>query len=467
MNAVYYEQIQTNLSAMEIFKRFRADRYCAFLDSGMDHEKLGRYSFISSNPFLEMETRGSETLVRSMHQETIYYETPFTVLKSLLQQYKFENKTGFPFAGGALGFFAYDLCHFIEKLPRRAVDDLNLPGLVIGFYDGVVIYDHARGRVYLAAAGFPAGTEQAAGEKIAELRRRIQAEAPCLQELDKPYAGNNPELFSHFTREEYCRAVKRIREYIRQGDIYQVNMTQRFTTPINRHPLHIYERLREINPAPFAAYLDYGIMQIVSSSPERFLQIQEGLVETRPIKGTMPRGKNGCEDEENKQKLFESIKDRAENLMIVDLLRNDLGKVCRLGSVRVPELFAVETYPTVFHLVSTVTGKLAAGKDAVDCLVAAFPGGSITGAPKIRAMEIIDELEPVCRHVYTGSIGYIGFDGNMDLNIVIRTILIKGDRAFFQVGGGIVWDSVPEKEYQETLDKGLALKKALLPDSPA
>lgn len=241
-----------------------------------------------------------------------------------------------------------------------------------------------------------------------------------------------------------------------------MNMTQCFSTQINKHPINIYERLRTINPAPFAAYLNYDNFKIVGSSPERFLQIRSRKVETRPIKGTLPRGKSPEEDILNREKLYSSVKDRAENLMIVDLMRNDLGRVCEFGSVKVPELFCVEQYSTVFHLVSTITGVLREDKDAVDCIKATFPGGSITGAPKIRAMEIIDELEPTCRHLYTGSIGYIGFDGDMDINIVIRTILIKKDIAYYQVGGGIVWDSQAEKEYQETLDKGKALKKVLL-----
>lgn len=293
-------------------------------------------------------------------------------------------------------------------------------------------------------------------------RRIIDGMPAPTDRLDEPYANNAVEPVSNFTHADYCKAIEKAREYIRCGDIYQMNMTQRFTTLIDRHPLNIYEYLRSINPAPFAAYLDYGDMKILCSSPERFLQIRHGQVETRPIKGTVPRGKDEHEDELNRRRLYNSIKDRAENVMIVDLLRNDLGKVCRFGSVRVPELFRVETYATVHHLVSTVIGELKPGCDAVDCVMATFPGGSITGAPKVRAMEIIDELEPTCRHVYTGSIGYIGFDGDMDMNIVIRTILIKGQRAYYQVGGGIVWDSVPENEYQETLDKGLALKRALL-----
>ncbi len=461
MNRVYLEEINTDLDAFEIYKIFYEDRYSIFLDSGMDRERLGKYSFISANPFLEIESKNDQIIIRENGREMLYQGNPFIHLKENLSKYHIKNDTNLPFVGGAVGFLSYDLCHHLEKLPLTVEDDLNLPDFIIGFYDGIVIFDHNNNKVYVASAGFP--EEKAAQNKINEIKRRIEKNKKIdLQHLDFKYSHNKPRLISNFTQKEYYRAIEKVRKYILQGDIYQMNMTQRFSTLINKHPLNIYDRLRTINPAPFASYLNYGDMQVISSSPERFLQLRDGTIETRPIKGTLPRGKNSKQDERNKRKLLKSKKDRAENLMIVDLLRNDIGRVCKFGSIRVPELFCLETYPTVFHLVSTVTGKLREDQDAVDCIMATFPGGSITGAPKIRSMEIIDELEPTCRHVYTGSIGYIGFDGNMDLNIVIRTILIKNDQAYYQVGGAIVWDSVPEKEYQETLDKGLALRKALL-----
>ncbi len=251
------------------------------------------------------------------------------------------------------------------------------------------------------------------------------------------------------------------REYICAGDIFQVNLSQRFEVGLNISPYKLYQRLRRINPAPFACYLNFKDINIVSASPERFLRVRSDWVETRPIKGTRPRGKTEAEDKTLAQELLSSVKDRAENVMIVDLERNDIGRVCRYATVRVTELAILEKFPTVFHLTSTVVGRLRPDKGRVDLLKAAFPGGSITGAPKVRAMEIIDELEPTRRSVYTGSIGYLSFAGDMDLNIVIRTILVKGGKAYFQVGGGIVYDSEPEAEYQETLDKGKALIQAL------
>jgi len=268
-------------------------------------------------------------------------------------------------------------------------------------------------------------------------------------------------LKSNFSHEEYLRAVENVREYIRAGDIFQVNLSQRFEADLSISPYELYQRLRKINPAPFASYLDFDGVSVVGASPERFLKVQGDWVETRPVKGTRPRGKSEAEDRALADELLASIKDRAENVMIVDLERNDLGRVCRYGTVRVTELAILETYPTVFHLTSTVKGRLCEDKDRIDLLKATFPGGSITGAPKVRAMQIIDELEPTRRSVYTGSIGYLSFSGEMDLNIVIRTFLVKGGRAYFQVGGGIVYDSEPEAEYVETLDKAKALIQAL------
>jgi para-aminobenzoate synthetase component 1 len=268
-------------------------------------------------------------------------------------------------------------------------------------------------------------------------------------------------LKSNFSHEEYLKAVENVREYIRAGDIFQVNLSQRFEADLNIPPYELYQRLRKINPAPFASYLGFDGVSVVGASPERFLKVQGDWVETRPIKGTRPRGKSEAEDRALADELLASIKDRAENVMIVDLERNDLGRVCRYGTVRVTELAILETYPTVFHLTSTVKGRLCEDKDRIDLLKATFPGGSITGAPKVRAMEIIDELESTRRSVYTGSIGYLSFSGEMDLNIVIRTFLVKGGRAYFQVGGGIIYDSEPEAEYVETLDKARALIQAL------
>ena len=272
---------------------------------------------------------------------------------------------------------------------------------------------------------------------------------------------NFSKFTSNFEKEEYINAVGKVRDYIRSGDVYIMNLTQRFKCQVTRGGYDIYNDLRTINPAQFGAYMKMDKFEILSCSPERFLKVREGVIDTRPIKGTRPRGKNNQEDEKNKIELMHSEKDKSELLMIVDLERNDLSRVCKLNTVKVTELFEIEEYPTVFHLVANIRGELEEGKDIIDCIRVAFPGGSITGAPKIRSMEIIDEMEKVRRNIYTGSIGYLGFDGNSDINIVIRTIMLKDRNAYFGVGGGVTWESEEEFEYEETLHKANALMRAL------
>jgi para-aminobenzoate synthetase component 1 len=268
-------------------------------------------------------------------------------------------------------------------------------------------------------------------------------------------------LQGNFTHKEYIDTVEKARQYIIAGDIFEVNLSQRFETELSISPYKLYQRLRQINPAPFAGYLNFDGVKVVSASPERFLRLRGDWVETRPIKGTRPRGKTKEEDEALSSELLTSAKDRAENIMIVDLERNDLGRVCRFGTVKVTQLAILEMFPTVFHLTSTIVGRLRKDKNGIDLIKATFPGGSVTGAPKVRSMEIIDELEPTKRSIYTGSIGYLSFNGDLDLSIAIRTFLVKEGRAYFQVGGAVVYDSDPETEYQETMDKGKALVDAL------
>jgi para-aminobenzoate synthetase component 1 len=473
------EEISASLAACELFEVIKDKPYCFFLDSGMDARKLGRYSFLGSEPFLVMNSRGSEiTLIRGQEHE-VQHGNPFDALGKLLEVYKLDHcPARVPFLGGAVGYLSYDLCHFIEELPSTAVDDLILPESHFAFYDTIVAFDHLEGRVYLVATGFPEVEE---GQRLKRARMKLEetkgwlcsshwvtaSEAKQPQDRDC-FVASAPRndrqskeitLKSNFTAEEYRKAVNRVREYIAAGDVFQVNLSQRFETDLKIPPYELYKRLTTVNPAPFASYLNFPEVTIVSASPERFLKVRSDLVETRPIKGTRPRGKNSIEDKRLADELTHSSKDRAENVMIVDLERNDLGRVCRYGTVKVRELAILETFPTVFHLTSTVTGRLRRGQTNVDLLKATFPGGSITGAPKVRAMEIIDELEPTRRSVYTGSIGYLGFNEDMDINIVIRTFLIK--KAYFQVGGGIIYDSDPEAEYIETLDKARALLRAL------
>jgi para-aminobenzoate synthetase component 1 len=459
------QEVSIPLSAPQAFEIIRDNPYSFFLDSGMDHGNLGRYSFIGCDPFLVFKSRGTDiTLDYGTHQET-RSGNPFDVLGELLDRYALAPPSSpIPFTGGAVGYFGYDLCHFIERLPSTTVDDLELPECQFAFYGAIVGFDHLEGRAYIAATGFPE-TEERSWQ--GEVRERIENLSALLEQalaakeypVDEPAVGTR--LRANFTPEEYIAAVAQAREYIAAGDIFQVNLSQRFDVDLTIEPYELYRRLRRINPAPFASYLNFADVTIASASPERFLRLDGDLVETRPMKGTRPRGGTAGEDDRLAAELVNSVKDRAENVMIVDLERNDLGRVCRYGTVKVRELYTLEKYSTVFQLTSTVEGRLQQGRNRIDLLKATFPGGSITGAPKVRSMEIIDEMEPTKRGVYTGSIGYLGFDGRMDINIVIRTFIIKGGKAYFQVGGGIIYDSGPEAEYRETLDKAKALMDAL------
>jgi para-aminobenzoate synthetase component 1 len=370
-----------------------------------------------------------------------------------------ESAEHIPFTGGLVGYLGYDLRHFVEKLPQASRRDQRFPDIYLAFYDSVLCCDEARRDWWLFGEG-----------DTADILRRTAAQAGNPTE---PYAtggiraSGRPRvrggrMRSNLSRDEYLAAVQRIIDYITAGDIFQANFSRRFECEIDVPASLLYTCLRESNPAPFAAYIDVGDGRcVMSSSPERFLQVDGRRVETRPIKGTRPRLEKDAADAAMKRELLNSEKDAAELAMIVDLERNDLGRVCEFGTVRVDEARTLETYATVHHLVATVTGTMREGCDIVDLLRATFPGGSITGAPKIRAMEIIDELEPTARSIYTGAIGCIGLDGRADLNIAIRTLLLDGSRATFQVGGGIVADSQPEAEYQETMDKGMGIMRAL------
>ncbi len=414
-------------------------------------------------PFLVFKSKGEQIEIWEQGQSQRLSGNPFDVLKSLISRYRLFSSGYPPFHGGAVGYFGYDLCHFVEKLPRESIDDLELPDCYLGFYDLVLSFDHLTGGLLISSSGLP---ERKLPERKKRARARLEEvleilKKACIEDFSAEKEYNIPEITSNFSRADYLNAVERAREYIRAGDIFQVNLSQRFMCSQIASPFIIYERLCRINPAPFASFLNFPEVTIVSASPERFLRISGRKVQTRPIKGTRPRGRDSLEDKRLSRELLDSEKDRAELIMIVDLERNDLGRVCEYGSVTVPKLITLETHPTVFHLVSTVEGVLKEGKDHIDCLKACFPGGSITGAPKIRAMEIIDEVEPNQRGIYTGSIGYIGFNGETDLNIVIRTMVITGGRIYFHAGGGIVADSDPEREYEETLHKVRALIEAL------
>jgi para-aminobenzoate synthetase component I len=440
--------------------------YRLFLDSAVPGGRLSRFSYVTADPVAVVRTRGdAETLA---------------AVRQLLAPYRTAAIEGLPpFQGGAAGYLAYDWGLTLERLPAPRFDDLSLDDVVIGLYDWVLAWDHVAGKAWLISTGIPAAPDRRAAraaERAAEVkdllvRARGSLDPPAgRSEHRQPRTESAPsypvpgegDLRSSFTRPDYLAAVSRVREYIFAGDIFQANLSQRFEAPFAHDPWTFYRTLRRVNPAPFGAFFEVPGAPVLSTSPERFLRISaDGHVETRPIKGTRARGLGPEHDAALGQALTESAKDRAENLMIVDLMRNDLSRVCAPGTVRASELFALERYATVHHLVSTVVGDLAPGFDAFDLLRAAFPGGSITGAPKLRAMEIIAELEPSRRGVYCGSLGYWSTTGEMDTSIAIRTAVVRHGRIYFSAGGGIVADSDPEQEYQETLDKVRAMIDAL------
>jgi len=426
--------------------------WAVFLDSGLHHPGQSRYDILSAQPYARLVTRGALTEIQSDGVE-LTREDPFVLVRRFLD-FRRGDESALPFSGGAIGYFAYDLARRLEALPAIARDEERIPEMAIGIYDWAVVVDHCERRSWLVGQGRDPETDVKWDRLVALFT------TPPPEKRRVPFRITSP-VASNMTREEYMAAFRRIQRYIREGDCYQVNLAQRFAAQATGDAWLAYQALRVINPAPFSAYLGTPHAQVLSASPERFLKVENGRVETRPIKGTRPRAGHPRLDAELAEALRWSEKDRAENVMIVDLLRNDLSKSCALGSVKVPRLFEVESYATVHHLVSTVTGVLAPGRDALDVLRGSFPGGSITGAPKLRAMEIIEELEPQRRGVYCGAIGYIGFDGNMDLNIAIRTLVHSRGVIRCWAGGGIVADSRAEDEYQETFDKAAAMLKLL------
>ena len=448
-------ELERYVPASAVFRLAAKEPGCAFLDSSLVNE-LGRWSILGLRPYktLIKEQDGSFT-----EDDVARPDTDFeTRLGEFLRLNRDENETELPIVSGAIGYFSYDYGREHMGVPSTEQDVEPIPQARVVFYDLLLIEDCHEKRVWLSACG---QTEDAL-ELLAHFRRNIErGMEKGFPALPDAHATKPITVRSNFEKEEYKAAVDRMIRYIIEGDIYIANMTQRLDVMSDREPLAVFEHLRTHNPSPFGGYLDCGDHQIICASPERFLRLRDGVVETRPIKGTRKRGETPEEDEALRRELEQSEKDKSELLMIVDLERNDLNRVCRPGSVEVTELFTVETYATVFHLVSNIRGELAQGSDVTDLLRAAFPGGSITGAPKYRAMEIIDELEHGKRGLYTGSIGYLTLDGDCDLNIVIRTALHRGGRYHLGVGGGITSESDLEFEYEETLQKAKAVLEAL------
>jgi para-aminobenzoate synthetase component 1 len=424
--------------------------------TGLPGSQYGRYDIMVAEPFITLVTRGLQTEIVENTQFRLSSENPFDLLKNLLCQHAaphtrlpFAGET-LPFAGGALGYFSYDLGRRLEKLPSLSNNDMELPEMMIGIYDWAIVVDHREKTCQLVSHGFCESTvanwESLCGRFEQPYHAKIK---------DYPFIVTSP-IESNLLEPLYKQAFAKIKAYIKAGDCYQVNLAQRFSAKVQGDSWHMYKKLRTHSPAPFMAFMQLPLtddrqFQVLSNSPERFIQVSGNHVETRPIKGTRPRSNDSARDLAYSNELLHSDKDKAENVMIVDLLRNDLSKSC--SKVKATKLFQLQSFANVHHLVSIVVGKLAPNKTAIDVLRDSFPGGSITGAPKLRAMQIIEELEPHRRGIYCGSIAYIGFDGNMDSNIAIRTAVSVNSHLFFYAGGGIVADSDASKEYAETLDK--------------
>ncbi len=450
------------------------------LRSALPEAPGARYSFLTSRPFLRVRCFGSrfelEYFDESGRQQhaAVHYGNPWQLLDALLGRYELLDEADWPFPlGGCFGYWGYDLKHFVEpRLPRRALDDLELPDCVLGFYDHLLVFDHQLGRAWIVATGLDADGSRSAARARARIAfweaqlDRAGAEAHCpirRPEPNRQTAGAvaRGELCSNLTREQFLEAVERAQSYIRAGHIYQVNLSQRLSASCAIPGRELFLRLRAVSPAPFAAYLDCGGFELASASPEQFLRLSGAHILTRPIKGTRPRSGDPVRDAQLAWELQTSPKELAELVMITDLLRNDLGRVCEYGSVQVPELVRLERYAQVQHLVSTIEGRLRPEVTHLGALAACFPGGSITGAPKIRAMEIIEELEPTRRGPYCGCHGYLGFNRESQLSITIRTAICHRAAVHFQVGAGIVADSSPEAEYDETLAKAAGFLAAL------
>lgn len=441
------KELEKNLNPFYVYNIFKDELNSVFLDSSKEDKNLSKFSFIGINLFCNFTYKNGKGYIDG---EEIQEKDPFIALEKLVNKYKINYDSSIPFIAGAIGYFSYDIGRTIEVLPSTAKKELEIPDAIFNFYNNLIIFDLQNKKTFISSLGM--------GEEIEDIEEKLK---DYKEILEPNILESNNKFISNFEKEDYEKEISKLREYIRSGDVYIANMTRQVWCYNKEDSFSIYEKLRSINKAPFSVYMNFKDFQVISSSPERFLYVKDGIVHTRPIKGTRPRGKNSLEDMKNRKALENSEKDKAELLMIVDLERNDLSKVCKPNSVKVTELFKIEEYATVFHLVSTIEGELEDGVSAVKCIRECFPGGSITGAPKIRAMEIIEELEKIRRNLYTGSIGYFDLRGNCDFNIVIRTIIKKDDKAYFGVGGGITWDSKEEDEWFETIDKGKALMKVL------
>ncbi len=472
---VYRQLIGDTLTPVSAFCKIQEGDWSFLFESVVGGERLGRYSFLGSGPFLRFQAwdrrvqiqdkAGAAPRAQEREQE---HADPLRLLEEIVHRYRAPHLTGLPrFLGGAVGYAGYDAVRYVERLPHPPPDDRHLPDLCFALYDRMVIFDHINKTVAAVAhaqvdAQDPSRSYQEACARVDRLVERLQQGVADLQLTDIAPRGETQRGFqSNFGPGEYEKAVERCKEYIKAGDIFQVVLSQRLTTETTARPFDIYRTLRVVNPSPFMFYLKAGPLCLVGASPEIMCRLEGDLVTIRPLAGTRPRGKTDEEDQRLADELIADPKERAEHIMLVDLGRNDVGRVARYGTVELRDVMSVERYSHVMHICSNVTGRLQPGKTAFDALRACLPAGTLSGAPKVRAMEIIDELEPHRRGPYGGAVGYVDFAGNMDTCITLRTLVLKGQTAYLQAGAGIVADSVPEKEREETLNKAMGLLRAL------
>src|ERR1700683_2159429 len=440
-------------------------KYSFLLESVEGGENIARYTFAGANPQEVFRSRGRKCSLEAGGKRKNFEADPIQYVRQLTERYQPVRVPGLPpLIGGAIGYFAYDMVRLIERIPASGRDDLNLDDCVMMFYLGLVAFDHVQHRVWIVRNVFTQGPGslrekyEAAIREIRRTRRKLEQPLP---ELRRKPRSRSLRIRSNVTRAQYLAGVRKAKAYIRAGDIFQVVPSQRFSAEISADPFEIYRALRVVNPSPYLYFLRRDDVSVVGSSPEMLVKVQGRDAFYRPIAGTVPRGHSEVEDREQESKLLADPKERAEHIMLVDLGRNDLGRVCEYGSVSVERLMFVERYSHVMHLVSSLRGRLRNDVDCFEALMACFPAGTVSGAPKIRAMQIIDELEPTRRGLYGGAILYLDFSGNLDSCIALRTLVAKNGRAYIQAGGGVVADSVPEREYQETINKARAVKAAL------
>lgn len=465
-----YKEILADLDTpVSAYMKIRGGEYSFLLESIEGGEKWARYCFLGCDPSVVVITKGRTlTLIENGKREQRQIESgsPLSAVKEILARYQPVHSAGLPrFSGGAVGFVSYDMVRFFEDLPEQTVDDLDVPDSQFIITDTMLVFDNVSQTIKIVSNAFVEGDDLDAVykntiQKISALEEKLKAPLARGSALDEEV--EEPLSFeSNIEEGNFKQAVKRIKEYILEGDAIQVVLSQRLKFAINCNPFDIYRALRTVNPSPYMYYLEFGELQVVGSSPEVLVRLEDDKVEVRPIAGTRKRGQNEEEDRGLEKDLLQDKKELAEHIMLVDLGRNDLGRVSEISSVVVDEQFTIERYSHVMHIVSNVKGILKKGLDCFDVLAAVFPAGTLSGAPKIRAMEIIDELEPTRRGLYGGAVGYISFSGNMDTAIAIRTLLIKDKAAYLGVGAGIVADSVPQSEFEETMNKGRALLKAI------